>query len=684
MAENGILDYQGMNQAIYRGATSNIIVDTQSMSIEIGAGNSSHTSNLHIECDHDANVASIQLNSNVVAEFPRSKKLIKYPRVAMTSAQSAPATENGYTVTVSNETTNKGIGAFDGAKGANSVTLWYSGTLSHYTTSDGSAVTSGANIAPRLDTNTDYGEWISIQLPVAIKLISFHLWQQYNDHNHFPQSATIYGKKETNDQWSEIYRYDNRTRTLEPDRPEIFDGVNSDHFYKYFALVGRRRVGGTNATAGISIGEWELYGVPEYDPEAHGTDVTVKSVANVPNTDWLEVYYDAKDLADGSTTVNDLKPVGTAVNGTVAGSTTVLDGAFTFDEADDYIEFTTGKTGNYIFSVSLWFKSSGASVETLFNMNGDYVTNNTVWLYGSGTSLALDFVNNNYSCDTGITIADGNWHHASFVYNGNGQSGRDIYFDGKRLTGVVGGTNAGQNLSLTSTVSTSRIGALNHSSGIIHEFKGSIANFRLFNRALSSDEIYQLYAYQKEYFGHGDLSMTLKAGRLGIGTSEPLAALDVRGDVLIQSMISHVNGFYEEGTWTPYIAGSTSGVCYPSGSNYGWFIRVGNLVTIGGTVAWSGYSGAISGNRQIMGLPYPARNVPNARTAMSFGVTSSTGLWNGVSSGTTFRLIIDPGYDFIFIASSNETAGQWSTYNIASTTIDSTGVIYGIGGTYRI
>jgi hypothetical protein len=59
-----------------------------------------------------------------------------------------------------------------------------------------------------------------------------------------------------------------------------------------------------------------------------------------------------------------------------------------------------------------------------------------------------------------------------------------------------------------------------------------MANFRLFNRALSSDEIYQLYAYQKEDFGHGDLSMTLKAGRLGIGTSEPLAALDVRGRIM--------------------------------------------------------------------------------------------------------------------------------------------------------
>jgi hypothetical protein len=46
-----------------------------------------------------------------------------------------------------------------------------------------------------------------------------------------------------------------------------------------------------------------------------------------------------------------------------------------------------------------------------------------------------------------------------------------------------------------------------------------------------------LYAYQKEDFGHGDLSMTLKAGRLGIGTSEPRAALDVRGDVHISGSL---------------------------------------------------------------------------------------------------------------------------------------------------
>ena len=73
--------------------------------------------------------------------------------------------------------------------------------------------------------------------------------------------------------------------------------------------------------------------------------------------------------------------------------------------------------------------------------------------------------------------------------------------------------------------------------GVDKYLNGSIANFRLFDRALTSDEIYQLYAYQKEYFGHGDLGMTLKAGRLGIGTSEPRAMLDVRGGANLQSTI---------------------------------------------------------------------------------------------------------------------------------------------------
>ena len=99
-----------------------------------------------------------------------------------------------------------------------------------------------------------------------------------------------------------------------------------------------------------------------------------------------------------------------------------------------------------------------------------------------------------------------------------------------------------------------RIGAAGN--GTSDKLNGSMANARLFKRALSSDEVWQLYAYQKEYFGHGDLNITLKAGRLGIGTSEPRAALDVREGSL------NINGMTIAGNFPSSPPNSTDGTLY--------------------------------------------------------------------------------------------------------------------------
>ena len=127
-------------------------------------------------------------------------------------------------------------------------------------------------------------------------------------------------------------------------------------------------------------------------------------------------------------------------------------------------------------------------------------------------------------------LTAGKWYHVVYTYNGgsagSASTAYQVLIDGveaQQYNGVGTGTltlPAHSVLWIGTTYNTSNY------------FGGSIANFRLFNRVLTSDEIYQLYAYQKEDFGHGDLSMTLKAGRLGIGTSEPRAALDVRGDII--------------------------------------------------------------------------------------------------------------------------------------------------------
>ena len=128
-----------------------------------------------------------------------------------------------------------------------------------------------------------------------------------------------------------------------------------------------------------------------------------------------------------------------------------------------------------------------------------------------------------------IGVEKGRWYHLVVVYDGGGvtTSSKRLYIDTVQNTKISGHTTSGVEINFANT--TLSLGS--RVDGTSSHLTGSIANFRLFNRALTTDEIYQLYAYQKEYFGHSTNSLTLKAGRLGIGTSEPRAALDVRGNI---------------------------------------------------------------------------------------------------------------------------------------------------------
>ena len=523
MAENGILDYQGMNQAIYRGATSNIIVDTQSMSIEIGAGNSSHTSNLHIECDHAANVASIQLNSNVVTEFSRSKKLIKYPRVAMTANSSGGYVASASSVYNSGHA-NQEWEAFDNVidpdgSGADS---WDS--LSNAFGNSGTPRTPTGNAAT---FDGEAGEWLNIRLPEKIVLYEYEHITRANRTHEGPHTGFLYGSNDGFTTYDKIHTFSGITLTA---RASYLHTVNATKAYNEYRLHVTRVQGSPY----LNISNFKLFGIPEYDPEAHGTDVTVKSYPNVPNTDWLEVYYDAKGLADNSTTVNDLKPVGTAVNGVVNGNTSVTDGAFTFDGSGDYIQGTfSGHTLSSGYTMATWIKPGDIGVD-------DYIA--TFGVGSTGTSFGINFetVEGAFRAfiwgpsTPGIVaktgsgaVAKDEWVHiaATFI---SASGSIHLYIDNK-LAAIGTGTT----ITSISASGPLILGARNSGGTIQRHANFTMANFRLFNRALTQDEIYQLYAYQKEDFGHGDLSMTLKAGRLGIGTSEPRAALDVRGTLKV-------------------------------------------------------------------------------------------------------------------------------------------------------
>jgi len=477
-----------------------------------------------IDLQYTSNTAKIEANSNVVTEFSRSKKLIKYPRVALTANSSG-----GYTVTVSSTrpvssgNSYYGYQAFDTIKSVSYASPnsygWVPETNSNYNSS-------GNIYNPSVDTPTRNlgsgavdGEWIKLELPNRIRLEHMKLaHDQTNDPSRAPEDFLIYGSND-NVNWTELLSVTNANYVGSSSTIAGYTShdVKTTTFYQYFGVVVTKISGQPNY---FRVFELEYFGIPEYDPEADGVDVTVKSLPNVPNTDWLEVYYDAKDLADAAvTSVNDLKPssLGSAINSSSVTNVTVSDEAFVFNGSSSGINATlSNPQGPWVHSVSVWVK--------LGKDHSDY-TGDNVFSFGNVAGTAqlesLRIHANDVRLITFQGGADPNyslpmdrdrWYHFTLTYNGGAATNSfKLFRDGLESTGTTTATPVALNVAANSLLSIGYERVRNTS-----HFNGSIANFRIFNRALSSDEIYQLYAYQKEYFGHGVLGMTLKAGNLHI------------------------------------------------------------------------------------------------------------------------------------------------------------------------
>jgi len=68
---------------------------------------------------------------------------------------------------------------------------------------------------------------------------------------------------------------------------------------------------------------------------------------------------------------------------------------------------------------------------------------------------------------------------------------------------------------------------------------------------------------------------------------------------------------YEEGTWEPRYAGTTTAGTYTYDIQEGYYIKVGNVVTVTGRLRTDSASGA-TGNAYIANLPYTCKNTTNA------------------------------------------------------------------------
>ena len=544
---SGTLDFKQASKVTFVGSSSNTVIDTVTGSFGIGVDVNGPSSNLHVvgntrlEGDinmlHTSNNAAIKLNSNVVTEFPRSKKLIKYPRVALgTNASPNSGTNGGYTLsgyTVKASDEYGGGTTYSASKVFTNTNLNYEDTWisvnPSYTSSTGLPVTNSATVS-KFGQN---GSWIEVGLPNAIQLYSVRITGR---HTHFTERidiADIWASNTGNDgDWVKLTTI-NFSDTYTDVIPMIAE-IDTQNYYSYFAIQ-ITKIGWSGTYT--NIGEWKLFGLPEYDPDADGVDVKVASYPNVPNTDWLEVYYDAKNYS-GSGDVQDE----TANNRDAQMNATFDNGEIkAFDFSGAYTSNVTTSdhglgTGDVTYSMAYWFKRTAVagSYDYIVMMGNGGTARSSILMWINNDELHLDHWSASIKSKEQIIL--NKWYHVVAGHKGGvtpSVQNDFIYIDGK-LSSIFGGGTVGN-----FTLAGSKLTLGSEHNGTTEYFNGKIANFRLFNRALTQDEVWQLYSYQKEYFGHGDLSMTLKAGRLGIGTSEPRAMLDVRGTIRFSLIISH-------------------------------------------------------------------------------------------------------------------------------------------------
>jgi hypothetical protein len=131
---------------------------------------------------------------------------------------------------------------------------------------------------------------------------------------------------------------------------------------------------------------------------------------------------------------------------------------------------------------------------------------------------------------------------------------------------------------------------------------------------------------------------------------------------------------YESGTWTPRLEGSTSGLKTAGAANAGYYTRVGDVVTVRGTVGING-SESIVGFVLINGLPFTAAANRSAGTigANNGAITYGAGYNN-------IKLVLDGGGAYAYIVQLATSGDGYSHTPVVSASDTN---LYGIQLTYN-
>jgi hypothetical protein len=225
--------------------------------------------------------------------------------------------------------------------------------------------------------------------------------------------------------------------------------------------------------------------------------------------------------------------------------------ALVFDGSNDYLAVDNihNPAGDWAHSVSVWLKMrdvAGQSGGPCIYSIGQTTTNKAslVYMYDGGT---YDFIfasfGDGIKYENDYDFMSDTWYHMCFTYSGGtlGTGSQKAYVNGVELGGAAdyvsgNGNDAGMqamNLDANAPLYLSKQ-AFNYSGNFIN---GLMSNFKLYECALTADEVKRLYDMGRCDEGHHVVNFSKTRVGIGLGDGEaPRAALDVRGNVNMASM----------------------------------------------------------------------------------------------------------------------------------------------------
>ncbi|MES2470864.1 MAG: LamG-like jellyroll fold domain-containing protein [Patescibacteria group bacterium] len=330
------------------------------------------------------------------------------------------------------------------------------------------------------------------------------------------------------------------------------------------------------------------------------------------------------DAADSSGTGN----AGTLTNGPT-WTTGQFDGGLQFDGTDDYVDLGNNASLEIPFPItfSVWINQSDFTVtRSVVSTDGTPAVYAGAELrIGADRSVILEYGNNGglgaanrRSKVSTSMITSGAWTHVVGVVNGF--SDMVVYVDGVLETGA--GSYSGSAASMVYSATTAKIGAAVWGGSA---FLGSLDDVRIYNRALTSDEVTDLYT-----------SNSTRMKQFNNNASTTNIVIDSNSKVIAPSSLT-VSGNYTNNGIFSHNGGTTT------------FNGTSQQTLSGNMVATSSFSGLQITNN--------SGSDPDTTPSVIFASAASSTYFTATTPSTKLRFAAGEGYTFTNMWLNGQAAG---------------------------